>query len=147
MADRVPATITIGGRIAAALIPALVETIQLEELSAEWDGEPFDGRELPVDEPLQLYAQEVTNGEFDDLEAFCRTNNLSFRRWSGGSSGSFTPEIVVWPGQGECRRYSANDSEQAVITAEDANELGSYDAVLGYLAEAAYAVPALQIER
>ena len=145
MADRVSAAISVGGEIAAALIPDLIETIQLEGLSIEWDGEPFDENQLPVDGPLHLYAHEVASGELDELEAFCRTNGLSYRRWSGGSSGSFGPEIAVWAGQGEPRRYAANEEEGAVITVGDARELGSYDAILGYFAEAEFGVPALRV--
>lgn len=146
MADRVPAAITVGGKIAASLVLDLIETIQLEGLSIEWDGELFDESDVPADKPLRLYAQEVANGEIDELEAFCCANGLSFRRWSGGSSGSFPPEIIVWTGQGERRRYAANDYEHAVITAADARRLGSYDVILEHLDEATFDVPALRIE-
>ncbi len=145
MADRVPAAIIIGGTIAANLLPSLIETIQLDDLSTEWDGEPFYEKQLPVDSPLQLYGQEVANGEFDELENFCHTNGLAFRRWSGGSSGSFAPEIVVWTGQGERQVYMADADEHAVITAEDARRLGSYEAIIDYFAEAAFELPPFRV--
>ncbi|WP_375383180.1 hypothetical protein [uncultured Sphingomonas sp.] len=145
MADRVPAAITVGATIAAALMPEFIKTVKLEDLSTEWDGEPFDEQQLLLDNPLHLYAQEVANGEFNELEEFCRTDGLAFRRWSGGSSGSFLPEIVVWTGQGERHVYRADEDEHAVITAEDARQLGSYDAILGYFADAAFDVPPFRV--
>ena len=146
MADRVPASIIVGGNISSALVPDLVETIRKEDLSKEWDGEPFDESQFLFDGPLRLFALEVANGELTELEDFCQVNRLAFRRWSGGSSGSFAPEIVVWKGHGERCIYVADEDERAVITAEDLRRLGSYDALISYFAEAAFDVPPLSIE-
>ena len=146
MADRVPAAIIIGGTLGANILLNLIYAIKQEDLSTEWDGELFKAERLPIDRPLHLYAQEVANGEFGELEEFCQSNALPYRRWSGGSSGSFAPEIVVWTGQGERHVYMADEDERAVITAEHVRQLGSYEAVLSYFSEAAFDVPPFRID-
>jgi len=47
MSDRVSASITIGGHPLADRLGTLVEAIQSEGLSTEWDSAPFDPGELP----------------------------------------------------------------------------------------------------
>src|SRR3546814_16565745 len=47
MADRVSASITIGGTLPATALAGLAATIQLERLSTEWDGEPFTLADMP----------------------------------------------------------------------------------------------------
>src|SRR3546814_8506405 len=71
MADRVSASITIGGTLPATALAGLAATIQLERLSTEWDGEPFTLDDMPENAPLSLMAHEVAWGRFEQLEAFC----------------------------------------------------------------------------
>lgn len=59
MADRVSASIVLGGTIDIAAFAELAELIQDEGLSTEWDGEPFQPDDITPDRPLSLYAHEV----------------------------------------------------------------------------------------
>jgi hypothetical protein len=59
MADRVSASIILGGTLTAADYAKLAEVIADEGLSIEWDGERFEPEHRTVGEPLSLYAHEV----------------------------------------------------------------------------------------
>lgn len=144
MGDRVSVSITIGGRLPAALIDDFVSLLQAERLSTEWGGEVFDRDQFPQDEPLRLFAHEVRNGEIGDVEDFCCTNDLPFVRWSG-SSASFDAEIVIWTGQGDRHSFTANDNQNIVLSADEALELGSYEAITAHFTEGAYEPPAFAI--
>ena len=146
MGDRVSASITIGGRLPVALVDDFVSLLKAERLSTEWGGELFDREQLPQDEPLRLFAQEVRNGEIADVEDFCCANVLPFVRWSG-ASGSFDAEIVVWTGEGERHSFTADDNENIVLGADEARDLGSYEAITAHFAEGAYQPPAFRIEQ
>ena len=98
MADRVSVSITIGGKLPADRLPELYKLADFYGLSTEWGGEPLES--VTSGEPLRLHAHEVQNGNIEDIEDFCCTNDLPFRTWSGGSPGSFSPEVRVWPGHG-----------------------------------------------
>ena len=76
MADRVSASITLGGKLPSASTDELITAINDEELTLEYDGEPFSAGELVSGEPLTLYAHEVAWGTFDVLEAFCHQHHL-----------------------------------------------------------------------
>lgn len=80
MADRVSASIALGGGITAARLPELTDLVNAEGLSTEWDGEPFDPAQLTPGEPLQLYAHEVAWGMFEELEAWCREHHVPYIR-------------------------------------------------------------------
>lgn len=54
MADRVSATITLGGALASDMLLDLAVIINDEDLSTEWDGEDFTLSQLPVDGSLTL---------------------------------------------------------------------------------------------
>jgi hypothetical protein len=60
MADRCSASITIGGKLAAADLPRLLTLISDEGLSTEFDGPKFELTELVSGEPLLLCAHEVS---------------------------------------------------------------------------------------
>ena len=92
MADRVSVSITIGGKLPADRLPELYKLADFYGLSTEWGGEPLES--VTSGEPLRLHAHEVQNGNIEDIEDFCCTNDLPFRTWSGGSPGSFSPEAV-----------------------------------------------------
>src|SRR3546814_3393722 len=96
MADRVSASITIGGALAAGLLPDLLAAIANEGLSTEWDGEPFAADQLACGEPVRLMAHEVAWGRLEALEAFCVTHGLPFARWSGAYAGQWGAERTVF---------------------------------------------------
>lgn len=143
MADRVSATITLGGVIAQAKMSDLLDAITAEGLSTDWDGEPFTLAELPADVPLRLMAHEVAWGRFEELEAFCVREALPFARWSGAYSGQWGAERVVFTGAGEPHSYAANDEDEVVIDRVEIERLGSFAAVLAHFEAADVAIPPL----
>lgn len=144
MGDRVSVSITIGGHLPAKLVDDFVSVLQVERLSTEWGGELFDHNQFPKDEPLRLFAQEVLNGEVVDVEDFCCANDLPYIRWSGASA-SFDAEVVVWTGQGERHSFTADDNQNVVLSADEARELGSYEAILEHFRNGAYEPPAFLV--
>src|SRR5436305_76363 len=78
MADRVSASIIVGGTLNAAEFDELVDIIASERLAIEWDGEPFEAHHHVAGEPLSLFAHEVAGGSFDDLESWCLSHRLPF---------------------------------------------------------------------
>src|SRR3546814_572855 len=100
MADRVSASITIGGALLSALLPDFIALIEQQGLSTEWDGEAFTASDLTGNAALELMAHEVAWGRFEELEAFCVRNALPFSRWSGAYPGQWGRERVGFTGGG-----------------------------------------------
>src|SRR3546814_14072553 len=69
MADRVSASITIGGALPSALLPDFIALIEQQCLSTEWDGEAFTASDLTGNAALELMAPEVAWGRFEVLWA------------------------------------------------------------------------------
>lgn len=93
MADRVSTEITFGGALPRAHVQELLDIIPAEGLSTEWDGEPFEPEEIPLDRPLSLMAHEVSDGQLKGLEAFCQTHGLRYARTCDGYAGSWGAAI------------------------------------------------------
>lgn len=146
MADRVPASIHIGGDISAAVFAELVHIIAFEGLSPEWGGEPFDPRSREVGEPLALFDESCAWGKIDNLEAFCVENGLPFVRWSGSYPGEWSPERLIFRGTGTVDCYMVDESDRVLIDRRLLNDLGSIEAALAYFDAAEYAVPPLVVE-
>ena len=145
MADRVSASIAIGGSLRAALLPDFAATIQREGLSTEWDGEPFALDDIQEDAPLSLMAHEVAWGRFEPLEAFCIANGLPFARWSGGYPGQWGAERLVFTGSGEPISYAADEDDYILMGRCTAERLGSYAAILAHFDAADFVIPPLVI--
>jgi hypothetical protein len=145
MADRVSASITIGGTLPADLLPDLLAAIECEGLSTEWDGPPFAADQLPADGPLALMAHEVAWGCFRELEAFCVENRLPFARWSGSYAGQWGAERTVFTGASEPRCFAADEDDYALIGRCTAERLGSYAAIIAHFDAADVAIPPLVI--
>ena len=152
MADRVTAQITIGGTIAADAVPALIEAIQAEGLSTEYDGEPFAPDQLVNGEALTLCAREVAWGIFRDLELFCRNHRLAYSRWFGACSGAWGAGRSIYRGTQETREgeegvddYDASDDDQTLLGEQLARQLGSYEAIVTHFERANFTVPPLEI--
>jgi hypothetical protein len=104
MGNRVSASFTIGGVIPRALIPELVELIELEGLGVDWDGPTPTAEDFVTGPPLFLAAYEVNGGAFEDLATFCVANKIPYsnaydgycsewsegRSWFDGANGSDT---------------------------------------------------------
>ena len=111
MADRIPAEIWIGGKIAASLVPGLCAAIADEGVCLEWG----DARVRPtgtddLTDAMKENAQgvrllwfcddEASWGEFDILETFLREHEIPFTRHSAGRY-EYDPETVHFrPGRG-----------------------------------------------
>jgi len=145
MADRVSASIRIGGVLARADLPALSSIVAEERLSTDWDGSDFIESVIPADGPLELMANEVAWGRFELLEQFCVTHCLPFVRWSGGYVGSWEAERVVFDGAGDQRSFTVTESDQVVITRGEARHLGTIEAIHAYFASADPCLPPLTI--
>lgn len=146
MADRVSASISIGGSISRSTYAELVEHIRAEGLATEWDGELFDTDHRTVGTSLNLFAHEVAGGCFDALESWCVQNRLPFARWSGGYAGQWGPERVIHRGEGILSSYVVTEDDVVVIAREAIERLGSLDAVLAHFDDADFAVPPLAVE-
>jgi len=145
MADRVSASIAIGGSLPASLLPDFVAAIQLEGLSAEWGGKPFTLDDMPDGAPLCLMAHEVSWGRFEALEAFCIERGLAFARWSGGYSGQWGAERLVFTGSGEPTSYAADEDDYILMGRCTAERLDSCAAILAHFDAADFVIPPLVI--
>lgn len=145
MADRVSASITLGGTIAPATFERLLELIADHNLSLEWDGEPFERAQHVSGTPLSLYAHQVPGGEFRSLENFCVEHGIAFRRWCGGYPTLWDPERSVYRGYGAVSHYGATEEDLVYIVRETAEALGSHAAILANFDAADFDVPPLAI--
>ena len=145
MADRVSASIALGGIVTAAQLHDLTELIADEGLSTEWGGEPFEPSQLTPGEPLQLHADEVAWGMFEELEAWCREHHVPYVRWSGGYGGEWAAERVVFDGSGDPRSYDADESDRIFVDRHTVERLGSMEAILAHFDGADFRVPPLVV--
>lgn len=145
MTDRVSVSITIGGELSADLLDNLIRIAHKEGLTAEWGGEPLDHSDLAEEQPLKLFAHEVANGEIHDIEDFCCENDLPFLRWAGAAPGAFPAEIVIWPGEGPRRSFTADDDGNVVLTAAELSTMTSMEAIREHFEAGTYEPPALRI--
>lgn len=143
MADRVSASIVLGGTITAVVFAELTVLIEAEGLSTEWDGDPFQLADIRPGEPLSLYAHEVAWGRFEELEAYCVVNAVPFARWAGAYAGQWNAERVVFTGAGEPAEFVADEDDHIVIHGQTVEKLGSMDAILAHFDAADFAVPPL----
>ncbi len=145
MADRVSASIALGGIVTAAQLHELTQLIGDEGLSTEWDGEPFEPSQLTPSEPLQLYAHEVAWGMFEELEAWCREHRVPYIRRSGGYGGEWGAERVVFDGSGDPRSYDADEGDRVFVDRATVERLGSVEAILAHFDAAEFALPPLAV--
>jgi len=141
MVDRVSATITIGGLITGAGLRDLLDLIDVEGLSADWEGEAFSLSDLVEGEPLKVMAHEVAWGRFDELERFCVRESLPFVRWSGSCAGQWGAERVVFRGVGDPVSYPCDEDDDIVVGRQQLERLGTFDEAMAYFDAADFAVP------
>lgn len=146
MADRVSASIVLGGTMSAADYIELAELIAHDGLSIEWDGEPFEPDHRKAGEPLSLCAHEVAFGRFEALEAWCREKRIAYSRWSGSYAGQWGGERVVFSGEGEPTWFAADEEDCVMIGRETAERLGSMEAIRAHFDAADAKVPPLDVE-
>ncbi|WP_030540242.1 hypothetical protein [Sphingobium sp. DC-2] len=143
MVDRVSASIEVGGMIGVADYSQLLALIAAEDLSVEWDGEAFAPEHRQEGQSLRLYAHEVAWGRFDALEAKCIELGLAFVRWSGGCSGQWGSERVIFTGKGETACYPVDESDTVMISRPALKQLGSIEAILAWFDAADFDIPPL----
>ena len=143
MADRVSASITIGGSVTVTIYATLCAVILDEGVSIDWDGTPFVPEEAPPGEPLKLYALEAAWGRFEELENYCVRAKLPFVRWSGGCCGSFGPERAVFTGGGDIRLFVVDEADTVLVSRETVERLGSIAELRAHFDAADLAVPPL----
>lgn len=143
MADRVSASITIGGKVSAAQFAELKNMIEAHDLRSEWDGDAFSPDHIVKDEPLALYAHETPWGMFDNLEQYCCDHEIAYIRWSGGCTGSFGPERIVYDGITGPLNYDVDEDNCVVIHEHTIEQLGSMAAIRAYLKAAEITLPPL----
>lgn len=141
MADRVSASIAIGGTANPAQLAQLAAHIADYDLRMDWDGEPFDPADLPKGDTLRLFAHEVPRGIFDDLEQFCCDAGLAYHRWSGACPGSFGAERIVHDGKTGPLNFSVDEDDNVVLHAQTIGQLGSMRAIRRYIAQAEIDLP------
>lgn len=143
MADRVSVTLRIGGMLPADRVPDLMAAIAADDAGADWEGDPVTLDWVVAGETLVLVGTEVAWGIFEEIEGFARRSGLVYARWSGGASGSFGPERVVFSGTGEPEHFSASDDDEVMLSASDIRQLGTHAAILARLERAELAIPPL----
>lgn len=143
MADRVSASIRIGGTLDRDKLLDLAAIINAEGLSTDWDGEDFALSQLPEGDALALMAHEVAWGRFERLEQFCVDESLPFARWSGTYAGQWGAERVVFTGREEPISYPCDEDDHVVIGKDHVVRLGSVAAVIAYFDAADFVIPPL----
>lgn len=146
MADRVSASITIGGILATNQLLDFAAIINGERLSTDWDGEDFTVSQLVPGRSLILMAHEVAWGRFANLEAFCIAEHLPFVRWSGAYFGQWGAERVVFTGAGEPVSFAADEEDRILIDRCTINRLATIEAIIAHFDAADFTVPSLHVE-
>ena len=143
MADRVDATITIGGPVPADRLEDLLDAIEADHLGSDWE-ERFASRDdlraflQDGAEGVTLYGREVASGEFVELQAFCLEVGLTHVLTYDGYGGQWGPARRIWrpgdPGDGLTCSLNA-DGGFACVTSDDIRhlELADMEAVLQHL--------------
>ncbi len=94
MADHVSASIKVGGVLAATQLAEFINLIGCEGLGPDWDGGFGNEAELRTyladgDAGVTFYAHEVRGGEFEDLQAFCVSQGLTYVLTYDGYGGEW----------------------------------------------------------
>lgn len=145
MADRVAASITIGGSVTGADFITLCRLIAAEDLTVGEDGDPFSPAECTDGEPLQLFDHQAIGGQFEALEAWCIQHGLPFVRWCAGYPGGWEPERVVFTGTGAIEPYPANEKGDAIATRDTLDLHENLSTLRAWFAAAHFEIPPLAI--
>lgn len=146
MAERVSASITIGGRVTADEFAELTHLIGAEGVTIEWDGDDFEPSQRVTDQPLRLCAHEVAWGRFEELEAWCVLKGVPFARWSGGYPSQWGSHRAVFTGTGVPKSYLVDEEDYTLIGRDMVKKLGTFEAVIAYFNDADMPIPPLIVE-
>lgn len=145
MADRVAASITIGGTVTGTDFIMLCRLIVAEDLTVEEDGEPFSPADRTDGEPLQLFDHQAIGGQFEALEAWCVQRRLPFVRWCAGYPGGWESERVVFTGTGAIETFPANEKGDAIATRDTLDLHQNLSTLRAWFAAAHFEIPPLAI--
>lgn len=143
MADRVPATISLGGVLSRADVTDLLEAIAADGLSAQWDVTACEIETFRFDRPLTLAAHAAASGRFPNIEACCRRLGLTYVRWAGGSPDCYPPSREVFLGAGQPEDFLVSEDDELLLSLAQVRALGSLQAVEAHAARALCQVPDL----
>ncbi len=145
MADRASASIIIGGRLPAALLPELLAAIEVDGGFSGWDEDPIDEAACRSGVAIDICGHDLAGGVFGAIEAFAQARGLAYVRSSGSCSGAFGPERVVCDGVGAARHYALDEDDAVVIGRHQLRALGTLEAAEAWFAAAEFAPPPLRI--
>ena len=96
MANRVSASLKVGGVLPSSALAEFIELILEQNLGPDWDEYFDDEADLSVHladgaEGVTFYAHEVAGGEFEDLQAFCLRQGLTYVLTYDGFGGEWAP--------------------------------------------------------
>ena len=145
MAEHVSARIRIGGRLDLTLLPELAERALEDRAGPDWgdrfrDPADVEGHVRESAGDVQFFGDEIRNGEFYALQAFCVAHGLTYVLTYDGCGGNWGPARRRWrpgdDGEGVACVLS-EDGGRACITADEIAHfrLGDVPAILAYLSE------------
>jgi len=125
MADRMAAEIWIGGSIPESLVDEFCGHIRDEGVSVDDDESPFEPRTAQDlleaatanGNLLRVFANEVANGEFSDLEAWLQEHDIPYTRKSDGKY-EHDPVVVEFRPEEGLHEMIANKALQPVVPVE-----------------------------
>lgn len=141
MADRASASILIGGALSRSCISGLIEVISQDGGRADWEGAPIDPASLTEGGTLAAFAYELPGGLFEWTEQFCEDHGIAFVRNSGGCSGVFGPERVVFTGTGTSAQFDMTENEEIVLALSMIRALGTLEAIEAWFESAEFQPP------
>lgn len=129
MSERIAAHIQIGGKVSRNVAEELCSVIATERVSLEWGEAQFSpgsidellaARSDDADElhTLQLYDDEASWGEFEDLEEFLQEHKVPFVRYTEGKF-EFDPEVVAYHPSCGVVSWLTNHSRKATVQASE----------------------------
>ncbi len=142
MAEYVCAKITIGGELPRYSLTALWERVLAERAGPEWGLRFRDDAHLAAHlrdsgGGVTFYGDEVRNGEFEHLQAFCADHGLTYLLTYDGCGGEWGPPRRRWrPDDREGVTCALDaDGGRACLTADEvrARGLQTVDDILAHL--------------
>lgn len=142
MAEYVCARIIIGGELPRSSVAQLWELVLAERAGPEWGSRFRDETHLGAHledgaAGVTFYGDEVRNGEFERLQAFCVDHGLTYLLTYDGCGGEWGPaRRRRRPGEAECVTCALDaDGGRACLTADEIRTRGfrTVDDVLAHL--------------
>lgn len=138
MADYSSASITIGGALSRALLPALLAAIAEDHLCTDYSGKLIEEDDIVSGTTLAGAAYDVRGAMFEATEAFCRQHALRYVRRSDACAGVWDAGIETFTGVGSPHNLEANIDGAVVLTLAQIHRLGSLEAIEVHCAPAAF---------